>query len=102
MERAARSVPGLRHIPVARLLIAADLVLIARNHIAKLEPHERRRVFLLLRKGRGRPSHLSRREREELHELIAKAEPRLFAAIVAEELSPIGLPQRLTRGRKKR
>lgn len=102
VEGATRRVPGLRVIPVVKLLAAGEIILIAREHFEKLEPHERRRVFELVRKGHGRPSHLSLRERDELRDLILKAEPRLFAGLVAQQLSPVGLPQRLVRGRRKR
>ncbi len=102
VERATRRVPGLRAIPVVKLLAAAEIILIAREHVERLDPYERRRVLQLVRKGHGRPSHLDAAEREELHELVAKAEPRLFAGLVAEHLSPVGLPRRLVRGRKKR
>jgi hypothetical protein len=33
---------------------------------------------------------------------VAKAEPRLFVGEVAEKLSPIKLPQRIVRGRRRR
>ncbi len=102
LERATRRVPALRNIPVVKLLAAGEIVLIARNHVAMLEPTERRRLLELLRIGHGRPSHLSPRERDELRELVAKAEPRLFAGLVAEKLSPVHLPTRVVRGRKRR
>lgn len=102
VEQVTRRVPGLRAVPVVRLLAAAEIILIAREHIERLDPYERRRVIQLVRKGHGRPSHLSFGEREELHDLVAKAEPRLFAGLVAQQLSPIGLPQRLVRGRRRR
>jgi hypothetical protein len=101
VERVTRRIPGLKAIPVVRLLAAAEVVMIAREHVEKLEPDERRRVLELIRKGRGRPGHLSPGERDELQELVAKAEPRLFVGLVADELSPVRLPKRLVRGRKK-
>jgi hypothetical protein len=96
--RVVERIPGLRRIPAVMLLEAAEIVLLARDHITKLEPHERRRVLQLLRKGRLRPSHLSGRERDELAELAAKAEPRQFIGLVAEKLSPVPLPKRLVHG----
>ncbi len=68
----------IRHVPLAKLLVAAELLMLAREHLLKLEPAERRRVIQLVRKGHGRPSHLSDRERRELARLVEKAEPRLF------------------------
>lgn len=99
IERVTRRIPGLRLIPVVKLLAAAEIIMIARDHIERLELHERRRLVELLRIGHGRPGNLSAVERDELHELVAKAEPRLFAGLVAEQLSPVGLPRRLVRGR---
>jgi hypothetical protein len=101
LARAAQRVPGLRQVPVLKLLVAAEIVLLARDHVSKLEPHERRRVIELLRIGRGRTRNLSPAERDELRDLVAKAEPRLLAGLVAEKLSPVRLPRRLVRGRAK-
>jgi hypothetical protein len=101
IERVTRRVPGLKAIPIVKLLAAAQIVTIARNHIEKLEPDERRRLVELIRIGHGRPSHLSAAEQDELRELVAKAEPRLFVGLVADELSPVRLPRRLVRGRKR-
>ena len=63
---------------MARLLIAGELLMLAREHLLKLEPDERRRIIQLVRKGRGRTSNLSERERRELARLLQKAEPRLL------------------------
>jgi hypothetical protein len=102
-ERFTRRVPGLRHIPIVRLLALAEIALIAQDHVTRLDPQERRRILQLVRIGRGRPSRLTNAEREELRDLVAKAEPRLFVGEVAEKLSPVKLPQRMVRGgRKKR
>jgi hypothetical protein len=99
VERVTRRIPGLRAIPVVKLLAAAEIIMIAREHVEKLEPYERRRVLELLRVGRGRPRNLSASDQDELRELVAKAEPRLFAGLVAEQLSPVSLPRRVVRGR---
>jgi hypothetical protein len=85
----SRLVRVVRGVPVARLIAIGELVLLARDHITRLEPEERRRVIELVRRGRGRPSHLSGRERRELAALIAKAEPRLFARQAVIKFSPI-------------
>jgi hypothetical protein len=91
---AAERLPGLRRIPVMRLLLLGEVVLLARDHIERLSPPERRRLVLLIREGRGRPRNLDERQREELEGLIAKADPKLFAAEAAEKLSPVPLPKR--------
>jgi hypothetical protein len=98
--RAAKRVPGLRRLPILKLLAAAEILVLLRDHVERLEPHERRRVVELVRKGRGRASNLSRRERDELTGLVAKAEPRLFVAGAADKLSPVPLPTQLLAGKR--
>lgn len=97
-----RKVPGLRRIPILKVLALGEIALIAHDHVARLEPQERRRLLHLVRIGRGRPQRLSERQREELRQLVAKAEPRLFAGEVADRLSPVKLPKRVVRGPKRR
>ncbi len=87
---------------MVRLLSIAEVGLIARDHVLRLTPDERRLLLRLIRVARGRPSHLSRRERYELARLVAKLEPRLLAAEAVERLSPIPIPRRLILGRRKR
>jgi hypothetical protein len=98
----AGRIPGLRRLPILKVLAIGEIALLARSHFQKLEPDERRRLVELLRAGRGRPSRLSAAERDELTRLVAKAEPRLFAGSVADKLSPVPLPRRAVRGRPKR
>jgi hypothetical protein len=86
---------------MARLLAAARVVLLARQHWHKLEPDERRRVVTLMRVAGGRRGRLTSGERLELAGLIAKADPRLFAGLVAQRFSPVPLPGRMVRGRKR-
>jgi hypothetical protein len=94
-------IPGLKRLPVLKLIAIGEIALLARSHAVKLSGDERRRLLALVRKGRGRRSKLSADEREELSKLAAKAEPRLFAGLVADKLSPIPLPRRLVRGRRR-
>jgi hypothetical protein len=96
----ARRLPYLKRLPIMRLLALGEIAVLAKAHLDKLEPQERRRLLVLLRDGHGRPSNLSSRQREELEALIAKAEPRLFAGTAAEKLSPIPLPDSVVRGRR--
>jgi hypothetical protein len=98
--KATERLPGLRRLPMLRLLALGEVVLLARDHIEKLEPQERRRLVVLVGRARGRASKLSRGERAELQRLIAKAEPRLFAGTAADKLSPVPLPDRVVRGNK--
>lgn len=102
MASASKRVPGLRAIPLARLLVAAEVVLLARDHITQLESAERRRIVQLVRKGHGRRRNLTEREREELAALVAKAEPRLFVGHAAERFSPVPLPKRIVEGPRRR
>jgi hypothetical protein len=102
VARAAERLPGLRRVPILKLMAFADVARLAREHIERLEPHERRRVVLLLKKARGRASNLSRRERAELSALVAKAEPRRFAGHAADLISPVPLPKRVVEGPEKR
>jgi hypothetical protein len=95
-------VPGLKRLPVFKLIAIGEIALLARTHAVKLTPDERRRLVALVRKGRGRPSTLDAGEREELQGLVAKAEPRLFAGEAVNKLSPVPLPRRLTHGAKKK
>jgi hypothetical protein len=101
LTRGASRIPGLRRLPVLKLLAIGEIALLARSHAQKLDAAERRRLVELLREGRGRPSNLSAGEREELQRLAAKAEPRLFAGLAADRLSPVPLPRRLVRGRRR-
>lgn len=95
--RVARRLPYLRRLPVLRLLVLGEVVMLAREHFEKLTPRERRRLVVLLRNGRGRPANLSDRDRAELAELIAKADPRGFAGAAAGLVSPVPLPRRRDR-----
>jgi hypothetical protein len=101
VQRVTRRIPGLKQIPIVRVLALAEIALIAHDHVARLEPQERRRLVHLVRIGRGRPQRLSEAQREELRRLVAKSEPRLFVGEVAEKLAPVKLPQRIVRGPKK-
>jgi hypothetical protein len=98
----ASKVPGLKRLPVLKLLSIGEIVLLARTHLTKLDRAERARFITLMRKGRGRSRNLTAGERAELAGLVAKADPRLFAGLVADKLSPVPLPRRIVRGKRKR
>jgi hypothetical protein len=89
-------------VPVLRLLAAAEIAVLARDHYLRLDPDERRRLLELIRIGRGRRRNLTEAQRQELEELIALIEPRLLAGEAVERLSPVPLPQRLLYGRRRR
>src|SRR2546422_10417648 len=98
--KAATKIPGLKRLPVLKLLARGETAVVARDHRSRLEPRERRRLMELVGAGRGRPQNLTPPEREELETLVAKVEPRLFAGEVADRLSPVPLPKRVVRGPK--
>ena len=98
IHHVSHRIPGLRRIPAAKMIEIAEVLLLAREHLRKLEPDERRRVVALVRAGRGRRRNLSPREQAELAALLAKAEPRLFFGLAAEQLSPLPLPRRVVYG----
>ena len=89
-----------RVLPVAQLLLAAEIALLAGRHIAKLGGGERRRLLALVRQARGRPGSLSAAERRELSDLVAKLEPRLFVGSAVKRVSPVPIPKRLLYGRR--
>jgi hypothetical protein len=97
----ATRVPGLRRLPVLKLISIAEVGLLARDHLMRLTPAERRRLLELVRYARGRPSTLRSAERDELAELVAKLEPRLLAGQAADRISPVPLPKRVVRGPKR-
>jgi hypothetical protein len=102
LGHATGRIPGLRRIPVVRLLAIGEVGLIARNHLLRLTPEERRQLLALMREARGRPSSLSKDQREELADLVAKLEPRVLAAEAVHRLSPVPVPMRLMAGRRRR
>jgi hypothetical protein len=98
----ASRIPGLKRIPIFKLLAVAEIAVLAHSHMSRLTPEERRRAIELVKLGRGRTGNLTSSERDELAALVAKAEPRLFAGLAADKLSPVPLPKRFVHGRRKR
>jgi hypothetical protein len=87
--RVAKRVPGLRNLPLVKLLVLGELVLVAKTHYERLSPRERRRLVILLRDARGRPSNLSERQRRELETIIAKADASGLVSTAVRRLSPV-------------
>jgi hypothetical protein len=98
----ASRVPGLKRLPLFKLLAVAEIALLARTHASKLTAAERRRLIELVRAGRGRTKNLSDADRDELSRLVAKSEPRLFAGMAVDKLSPLPLPRRVVQGKRRR
>jgi hypothetical protein len=102
LGKASGRVPGLRRIPMIQLLSAAELAMLARDHVTRLTPPERRRFLTLVRTGRGRRSRLTDDEHDELEGLLGKLQPRLLVGEAINRLSPLPLPRRLVFGPKNR
>jgi hypothetical protein len=85
-------------VPVVKLLSAAEIALLAHDHLARLTPAERRRLIELVRAGRGRRTRLTESERAELETLLVKLAPRMFMGTAVDRLSPVPLPRRLLYG----
>lgn len=85
-----------------KLLAAAQVAILAREHLLRLTPVERRRLIALMRAARGRPSTLTQRERDELSLLVIKLEPRLLAGQAFNHLSPVPIPRWLVSGSRRK
>lgn len=85
----------VRAMPIFRLISVAEVALLARTHLQKLDPAERRRLAELVRRGRS----LSPAEKDELRGLTSKLDPRAFAGAAVGKVSPVPLPRRFTGGR---
>jgi hypothetical protein len=90
-----------KRVPALKFLAVGDIALLARRHIRRLEPAERRRVRELLARA-ARDRSLKPRDRRELERLARKMDPRAFAGGVADALSPVPLPRRLREGPRRR
>jgi hypothetical protein len=89
VARAAQRLPGLRRVPLARLVLLGELAMLAKIHFERLTPAERRRLVLLVKNAKGWPQNLSEREQRELKKLVAKVEPKVFANEAVERFSPL-------------
>jgi hypothetical protein len=89
-----------RGVPVARLLLIAEVAILAQRHLSKLDRAQRRRLLTLLVRARGRPRSLTAAERREFACLLAKLEPRLLIGTAVRRLSPVPVPKRLLYGRR--
>jgi hypothetical protein len=84
-----------RRLPFFKLLAIGEVLLLARRHLRKLPPGDRRRLTELVRRGH----RLTQAERDELRALLSRLEPGLFAGAALDRFSPVPLPRRFTRGR---
>lgn len=88
--RAAERLPGLRRLPLAKLVLLGEVAVLAKAHFERLTPAERRRIVLLLRDARGLPRNLPDRQRRELEKLVAKVEPKVFASQAVDRFASLG------------
>ena len=84
----------VKRLPFFRVLAIAEVAVLARRHLARLDRTDRRRLFELVRRGRS----LDPAERDELRALVARLEPRAFVGSAVDRFSPIPLPRRFTGG----
>jgi hypothetical protein len=62
-----------------RVLAVAQIALLIRRHLQRLEPDERARLASLVKKSKGRPrTNLSANEREEMLRMVRKLDPAEF------------------------
>jgi hypothetical protein len=87
-------------LPAGRLLLAADVAVMAGRHVARLDAGERRRLASLMAHGARAPGALNAAERQDLKTLVAKLEPRLLLGTAVKRLSPVPVPGRLAYGRR--
>jgi hypothetical protein len=97
MRRTGTSLPVrlARNVPLARLLIAAQVAITVGRQLARLDAGERRRLVELMGEGVRRRGKLSAGEREELRAIVVKLEPHLLLASAVQRLSPVPVPRRL-------
>ena len=89
-----------RVVPLARLVVIAEVGLMLSRHLRRLDAPQRRRLVALFIRARARPRSLAPAEQIEFMGLVAKLEPRLFVGMVVQRLSPMPLPRRLLYGRR--
>jgi hypothetical protein len=73
----------LRSLPLTWLIVAGQAALVARRHLQRLDPGEPKRLAEIIQKSKGRPSNLSKRERDELVKIVRKLEVGRFGRDVA-------------------
>jgi hypothetical protein len=87
-----------RRMPFFKLLAVGQTVLLARRHLLQLDGNDRRRLRELMMRGKA----MNAAERDELRRLLSKLEPTSFAFATADAFSPIPIPGRRWRQRRRR
>lgn len=84
----AAALAGGRWALWARVLLLAEVALAIKRHLDLLDSEDKAELQRLVRKSKGRPSNLTRRERGELGRIVAKLEPADLAREAAESFVP--------------
>jgi hypothetical protein len=87
-----------RRMPFLKVLAIGQMVLLARRHFLQLDGDDRRRLRELVMRGKA----MNAAERDELRHLLGKLEPAAFAFATADAFSPIPIPGRRWRQRRRR
>lgn len=72
-----------------RILVLANVALAIKRHLDLLEAEEKRELGDLVRRSKGRPSNLTKAQRERLRGLVDKLEPSDLAREAAESVVPL-------------
>ncbi|MGZ5337254.1 MAG: hypothetical protein ACXWED_06925 [Solirubrobacterales bacterium] len=67
----------------AWVLALAEVAVLVKSHLDRLDAEERTRLVEIVRNSKGLPSNLSRREKAELKRMVDKIEPTELAKGVA-------------------
>ena len=79
---------AVRYTVWGRILAAAEVALLLKQHLDRLDSREKRELQALVRKSKGRPANLTDRERVQLRGLVAKLEPKDLAKSAATKALP--------------
>lgn len=75
--------------PWARALAIAEIALVVKHHLDRLDPGEGTELRQLIVKSHGRPGNLTSAERSRVYELVRKLEPGAFARTAATKAVPL-------------
>lgn len=73
----------------ARALAIAEIALVVKHHLDRLDPGEGPELRRLIVKSKGRPGNLTASERARVYELVRKLEPAAFARTAATKAVPL-------------
>lgn len=75
--------------PWARALAIAEIALVVKQHLDRLDAGEGTELRKLIAKSKGRPGNLTQKERSRVYELVKKLEPGAFARSAATRAVPL-------------